>query len=103
MQLNRAAQRPGESSQSSAAASVSNLYTYKYTVAASLPGFKVESPTYAEGITAAAFQELLKNPIDMDFSKGKHAKEGTTFLERLIEPVVKKTIDKMMDVRKVAE
>jgi hypothetical protein len=72
-------------------------YTYKFTVAASLPGFKVEAPTYAEAITAAAFQELLFNPGETvgrpEDETGE--KTGNTFLERLIEPAVKNLMNKM--------
>lgn len=77
------------------------LYTYKYTIAASLPGFKIEAPTYAEGITASAFKELLFNPDDAPDGDGdKSKKEGNTFLQSLIEPVVKRLFEKMSDIPK---
>jgi hypothetical protein len=79
-------------------------YTYKYTVAASLPGFKIEAPAYADAITASAFKELLFNPgerveapEDRPDGKGRY-----TFLQRLIEPAVRRAIDKMGDVPKAA-
>jgi|GEM_PF-3040811 len=76
-------------------------YTYKYTVAASLPGFKLEAPKYAEEITASAFEELLFNPGD---SVGKPEdgsdKGGNTFVQRLLEPIIKKAMDKMGEVPK---
>jgi len=76
-------------------------YTYKYTVAASLPGFKVEAPAHAEAITAAAFQQLLSNPGDTPEKKADDKKnDGETFLQRLIEPVVKKTFEKMSGAQK---
>lgn len=79
-------------------------YTYKYTVAASLPGFKLEAPTYAEAITASAFKELLFNPgAAIAAPEEKSKKEGNTFLERLIEPAVKKALDKMGEVKGSAD
>ena len=77
-------------------------YTYKYTVAASLPGFKIEAPNYADAITASAFQELLFNPGEKVNAPedGSDNKGGNTFLQRLIEPMVKKAMDKMGDVPK---
>lgn len=75
-------------------------YTYKYTVAASLPGFKLEAPTYAEAITASAFKELLFNPAESVGLPEEANKEGNTFLQRLIEPAVKRILDKMGEVPK---
>jgi hypothetical protein len=74
-------------------------YTYKYTVAASLPGFKLEAPKYAEEITASAFEELLFNPGD-SVGKPEDAtdKGGNTFVQRLLEPIIKKAMDKMGEV-----
>lgn len=77
-------------------------YTYKYTVASSLPGFKIEAPNYADAITASAFKELLFNPgenVGAPEAKSD-TKDGNTFLQRLIEPVVKKAMDKMGEVPK---
>jgi hypothetical protein len=76
-------------------------YTYKYTVAASIPGFKVEAPSYAEAITASAFKELLFNPGEtVEAPEDKPDGKGNTFLQRLIEPAVHKVIDKMTDIAK---
>jgi hypothetical protein len=77
-------------------------YTYKYTVAASLPGFKIEAPAYADAITASAFKELLFNPGEKAEGPEDRAdgKGGNTFLQRLIEPVVRRAIDKMGNVPK---
>lgn len=76
-------------------------YTYKYTVAASLPGFKLEAPTYAEAITASAFEELLFNPGDTVGKPEDDASEkGNTFIQSLIEPLVKRAMDKMGEVPK---
>jgi hypothetical protein len=79
-------------------------YTYKYTIAASLPGFKIEAPSYAEAITASAFKELLFNPGEnVDAPEDRFDKRGgNTFIQRLIEPVVKRAMDKMGDVPKSA-
>ena len=78
------------------------LYTYKYTVAASLPGFKLEAPDYAQAITASAFKELLFNP---GIAAGKPEDDttenkGNTFLQRLIEPVVQRAMNKMGELPK---
>jgi hypothetical protein len=78
-------------------------YTYKYAVAASLPGFKVEAPNFADAITALAFKELLFNPadrVDAPEDKSSDASGGNTFIQRLIEPIVKKAMDRMGDATK---
>jgi hypothetical protein len=77
-------------------------YTYKYTIAASLPGFKIEAPEYADAITASAFKELLFNPGENASAPedGSDNKGGNTFLQRLLEPMIKKAMDKMGDVTK---
>lgn len=77
-------------------------YTYKYTVAASLPGFKIEAPEYADAITASAFKELLFNPGEKASAPedASDNKGGNTFLQRLLEPMIKKALDKMGDVAK---
>lgn len=76
-------------------------YTYKYTVAASLTGFRMEAPTYAEAITASAFKELLFNPgAAIAAPEEGDKKEGNTFLERLVDPLVKKALDKMGEIPK---
>lgn len=77
---------------------IKTLYTYKYTIAASLPGFKIETPTHAEAITAAAFKELLVNPRDVDNSqKETGSKDDNSFLERFLEPSIKKALEKMIE------
>lgn len=79
-------------------------YTHKYTVAASLTGFKVEAPIYAEAITAAAFKELLSNPGEgIQKSREGSKKEGNSVLQNVLEPVIKRTIEKMSQVPKAAE
>ena len=78
-------------------------YTYKYAVAASLPGFKIEAPNFADAITALAFKELLFNPgekVDAPEDKSSEASGGSTFIQRLIEPIVKRAMDKLGDATK---
>jgi hypothetical protein len=78
-------------------------YTYKYAVAASLPGFKIEAPNFADAITALAFKELLFNPgerVDAPEDKSNEASGGSTFIQRLIEPIVKRAMDKIGDATK---
>jgi len=78
-------------------------YTYKYAVAASLPGFKIEAPNFADAITALAFKELLFNPgekVDAPEDKSSEASGGSTFIQRLIEPIVKRAMDKIGDATK---
>ncbi|HMG80248.1 MAG TPA: hypothetical protein VK591_16310 [Xanthobacteraceae bacterium] len=78
-------------------------YTYKYAVAASLPGFKVEAPNFADAVTALAFKELLFNPgerVNAPEDMSKDASGGSTFIQRLIEPIVKKAMDKIGDATK---
>lgn len=75
-------------------------YTYKYAVAASLPGFKVEAPNYADAITALAFKELLFNPGDRVNAPEDKSEGGNTFIQKLIEPIVKKAMDKIGDAPK---
>ncbi len=73
-------------------------YTHKFTVAASLTGFKLEAPSHGEDIMAFAFKELLFNP---DIKTAVHEdgsdkeKEEGTFMQKVIESVSKKVIDKM--------
>jgi flagellar biosynthesis chaperone FliJ len=76
------------------------LYTYKYTIASSLPGFKIEAPDYAEAITAMAFEKLLVNTDEHSDKEAKNPEGGSTFLQKIIEPAVKKIIDKMSDLPK---
>lgn len=71
-------------------------YSYKYTVAASLPGFKAEAATYAEAITASAFKELLFNPAEQQGREADASEVGNSWLQRLVEPSVRRAIDKMM-------
>ncbi|WIG52859.1 MAG: hypothetical protein OJF48_003779 [Afipia sp.] len=80
------------------------LYTYKYTIAASLPGFKIEAPNFSDAITASAFQNLLANPVENhDQTKPvTPVDEGSSFLQKLVEPVVKKALDKLSDPPKKA-
>ena len=68
-------------------------YTYKYTVAASLPGFKEEAPDHAQAITAVAFKELLYNPAAED---GAARRRKNTWLERLLEPKIRTVLEKML-------
>jgi hypothetical protein len=70
-------------------------YAYKYTVAASLPGFKTEAPIYAEAIVASAFKELLYNPAEQPVN-AEESPVGNSFLQRLIEPIIKKHFDQAM-------
>jgi hypothetical protein len=75
-------------------------YTYKYTVAASLPGFKLEAPQYAEAITATAFKELLFNPGDgVGMPEEMSIEKGNTFLQRILEPLITKAMNKMGDAK----
>jgi hypothetical protein len=52
-------------------------------------------------ITASAFKELLFNPGDTVGAPedGLEESGGNTFLQRLIEPVVKKVLDKMGEIK----
>jgi hypothetical protein len=76
-------------------------YTYKYTVAASLPGFKVEAPNFADAITASAYQKLVSDePYKADTSDDKNKQEGSTILQRIIEPIVTKALAKLSEVPK---
>ena len=68
------------------------VYAHKYAVAASLPGFKIEAPTYSEAITASGFKELLDNPA-VDVAKNEN---GNSVFERLLAPYVKSTLEKML-------
>lgn len=71
-------------------------YTHKFTVAASLTGFKLEAPKHGEDITAFAFKELLSNPaINPESSKDKGDKEESSLIQKVIESVPKKIMDKM--------
>lgn len=74
-------------------------YTFKYTVAASLAGFKTEAPTHAEAIVAAAFKEMLYNPMEK-FSAGPQKDTSISWLERLLTPHIKKVFDKVVEEEK---
>lgn len=76
------------------------LYTYKYTIASSLPGFKVEAPTFAEVITATAFEKLLVNTDEHSAKEESTPSGGSTMLQKIIEPTVKKLFDKFIDLPK---
>ncbi|MFZ5790417.1 MAG: hypothetical protein ACOY3L_06935, partial [Pseudomonadota bacterium] len=67
-------------------------YTYKYTVASSLPGFKIEAPQYAEAMTASAFKELLYNPVEIETSDRPRNK----WLDKIINPRVAAAFDRML-------
>lgn len=69
-------------------------YAYKYTVAASLPGFKIEADEYANAMTASAFKELLFNPAEGKPSNRED--EKSSWFEKLIAPTVAKKVEEMM-------
>jgi hypothetical protein len=74
-------------------------YAYKYSVAASLPGFKIEAPDFAEAVTAAAFKELLYNPeLDpaVERKGSKEAAIGNSWLRKLLEPALVKAAERML-------
>lgn len=61
-------------------------YAYKYSIAASVEGFKNQAPTLKEEIAASVFHELLFNPADRMDRHQPVRRNGV--LERLISPVV---------------
>lgn len=72
------------------------LYTYKYTLASAITGFKIEAPNYAEVITAAAFQQLAANPKEeVEKTKEEKKEERGTILQRIVEPAVKRVLEQM--------
>lgn len=83
-------------------------YSYKYTVAASLPGFRVEAPEFYEAMTASAFRELLFNPAaEPQIAQSSSAADGASkdgvgnrWIDKLIDPFVKKALERAMDPAK---
>ncbi len=74
-------------------------YAYKYTVAASVPGFKVEAPQFSDAIAAIAFQQLVQNApdsTDASVEKKKDADVGNSFLQRLLDPFIQKAVERTM-------
>lgn len=61
-------------------------YAYKYSIAASVEGFKNQAPTLKEEIAASVFHELLFNPADR--LDGQQPVRRNRVLERLISPAV---------------
>ena len=76
-----------------------DLYGYKKTVAAALPGFKAEieredADKYTKAITAEAFERLLFNPyeVEQQSASTQEKKEGRIF----------RAIRELLDTRKDA-
>jgi hypothetical protein len=64
-----------------------------------LPGFKIEAPQLAEAITAIAFQELIRNSPEGETNRDVEEKEadlGSSILQRLMTPLIKRAIDQMV-------
>lgn len=71
-------------------------YAYKYTVAASLPGFKIEAPTFSEAVTAIAIQELMHNPEDSEGAEKGKGTKSESLMHRLTNPFVTKVVDQVI-------
>jgi len=74
-------------------------YAHKFTVAASIPGFKIESPEFAEVITAVAFQELMQKSEEHDdqtLASPNEKKNGGSLVEKLLNPLITKIVNKVL-------
>lgn len=73
-------------------------YSYKYTVAASVPGFKVEAPEFSGAIAAMAFQQLMQNSPELEHVQGetKDADVGSSLLQRFLEPHIAKAVERSL-------
>jgi predicted nucleic acid-binding Zn-ribbon protein len=68
-------------------------YGHKYTIAASVNGFKLQAPSFQEQIAAAVFTELLTNPANtMDSNQPAVAPNG--FINKLIQPSIVEALKK---------
>jgi len=65
-------------------------YAYKRSIAASVDGFKKQSPDYADEIAAAAFHELTFNPADRMDRKDFSDASPNPIWGRLIEKIEKR-------------
>lgn len=65
-------------------------YIHKYTMAASVQGFKIQAPSYEEAVAAAVFKELLSNPSIL--KPKSEVNEDNGFLDRIIMPRVDKAL-----------
>ena len=74
-------------------------YCHKYTMAASVQGFKIQAPSYQEAVAAAVFKELLSNPSSAVVRSFEDVRTGNGFLDRLILPRVKKALDEWETLR----
>ncbi len=70
------------------------MYLYKFTVAASLAGFKGEAPEHEQAVAAAAFEQLLFNPVTyMEKEEPPSRKDGR--LRRWLKKIIKDAWDEM--------
>lgn len=60
-------------------------YAYKYSIAASVEGFKRQAETHKEEIAALAFSELTFNPADKMDSKGGAEKHPNPLMNKIYE------------------
>ncbi|QJE74000.1 hypothetical protein HHL28_13655 [Aerophototrophica crusticola] len=59
-------------------------YAYKYTVAASIDGFRKQAPNHDQAMAAAAFEELLFNPIT---ALKSIPQRQNTYISEIIAPI----------------
>ena len=69
-------------------------YNHKKGLAASIDGFKAQAPEYAEAMTAAVFQELVKNPALAIDGQVDHSPNG--YLAKILEPRVREALAAML-------
>ena len=74
----------------------SDLYSHKFTAAASVNGFKAQAPNYEEQIAGAVFQELLINPANTMDNKRPQRRNG--FIDKIIRPSVEAAVQKMTEL-----
>ena len=61
-------------------------YSYKYSMAASVEGFKKEAVKYGEEIAATVFTELTFNPADkLDHKELENHRPPNPILDRLLQ------------------
>lgn len=73
-------------------------YTYKYTVAASVEGFRKQSKEHESTIAAAAFQQLLFNPADKMDGDEERPHENS-FVSKLLRPIVDRVLREMERIK----
>lgn len=72
-------------------------YSHKYSMAASVQGFKIQAPSFQEPIAAAVFTELLHNPAATMDKLQSANRNG--FVDKLIMPRVEEALKRATNLQ----